>query len=515
MVSFQRRLNPEKIIQILKEDPILVDLLKADSLKRFYYELLGRGFATVVVSQFTQFFYESGIDVIKELGGVVPENCFSYTTIQNIPDNIKNVIGPFAFLGCPLLFEVIIPDGVTEIGNSAFRNCASLKKVLIPKSVTTIGNYAFSNCPNLKEVILPEKFKREAFEFTGNYIFSNTNVTNFTFTSDSLTEAKEDIQKFVDKFGQDTYDEFKKSSQRLKNNKMSADIYTYIKDPGMDKKKLDTILFNLKQKVSGKDTDLTKIQGKYKYIGEGNGYKIYQPLDAVASMNLGVNTGWCTTGRYGHYGDSNFKPSYEEAAKHFGSYIDDGYEFYYFLDAKTMYGLYAVSYNPSSGDITFWDAEDETVKEIPNIPKIKGIPEAFYSEFEIEDDVLITYLRNEEEVYIPENVKEIGQYAFNNKDNLTIVHIPVSMKVIGKGAFENCESLVDVNIPDGVEKIGAEAFKDCPCIEFIDIPDTVTQIGNKAFYGCESFLDVFIPERFKNNINKIFSNAEDIEFDFI
>ena len=470
------------------------------------------GFIDVVVSQFTQFFYENGIDVIEELGGVVPFGCFSHTHITDIPDNIKSIIGPFAFYNCPYITEAIIPDGVTEIGDSAFRNCPSLKKVVIPKSVTRIGTYTFANCDGLKEVILPEKFRGKTFY--GNMFF-NTNFTNFRFISESLTEAKEDIQKFVDKFGQDTYDEFKKSSQRLKNNKMSADIYTYIKDPEMDKKKLDTILFNLKQKVSGKDTDLTKLQGKYKYIGEGNGYKIYQPLDVVASMNLGVNTGWCTTGRFGHYGDSNFKPSYEEAAKHFGAYINDGYEFYYFLDAKTMYGLYAVSYNPSNGDITFWDAEDDMVKDIPNIPKIKGLPEAFYSEFEIEDDVLITYLRNEEEVYIPENVKEIGQYAFNNKDNLTIVHIPDSVKIIGKGAFENCESLEDVNIPDGVEKIETEAFKDCHSIEFIDIPDTVTQIGNKAFYGCDYLLDVFIPERFKNNVNKIFSNAEDIEFDFI
>ena len=46
----------------------------------------------------------------------------------------------------------------------------------------------------------------------------------------SLLESKQDINAFIDKFGQDTYDEFKKSSQRLKNNGYSTDIIKYTKD---------------------------------------------------------------------------------------------------------------------------------------------------------------------------------------------------------------------------------------------------------------------------------------------
>ena len=181
MVTYKWKLNPEKVSKILKDYPYLIDILKTGNLKKFYYELQAQQFGSVVISQFTKLLYESGVDVIKKLGGFVPEGCFAGTSIENIPDNIKSIIGPLAFYNCPYITEAIIPDGVTEIGNSAFRCCSQLKKVVIPKSVTEIGKFAFANCYDLEEVTLPEKFRRETLEYTGNHIFSNTNKIIFNF----------------------------------------------------------------------------------------------------------------------------------------------------------------------------------------------------------------------------------------------------------------------------------------------------------------------------------------------
>lgn len=50
---------------------------------------------------------------------------------------------------------VVIPDGVTSIGDNAFWNCTSLSSVTIPSSVTNIGESAFSYCTNLASIIIP------------------------------------------------------------------------------------------------------------------------------------------------------------------------------------------------------------------------------------------------------------------------------------------------------------------------------------------------------------------------
>ena len=50
------------------------------------------------------------------------------------------------------LTKVIIPEGVTRIGNYAFFHCSNLKSVTIPVGVTTIGNFAFNNCSSLETI---------------------------------------------------------------------------------------------------------------------------------------------------------------------------------------------------------------------------------------------------------------------------------------------------------------------------------------------------------------------------
>ena len=63
---------------------------------------------------------------------------------------IKNNI----LVKCPdkQLTDVIIPDGVTSIGNSAFRGCTSLTNITIPDGVTIIvDSDAFCKCPGLAD----------------------------------------------------------------------------------------------------------------------------------------------------------------------------------------------------------------------------------------------------------------------------------------------------------------------------------------------------------------------------
>ena len=62
---------------------------------------------------------------------------------------------------------MIIPEGVTEIGQLAFGNCASLKTLVLPASVETISAAAFSNCSSLTSV----KFLGGSVERIGSRAF--------------------------------------------------------------------------------------------------------------------------------------------------------------------------------------------------------------------------------------------------------------------------------------------------------------------------------------------------------
>ena len=72
-----------------------------------------------------------------------------------IPDGVTS-IGNEAFYACRGLTSVTIPDGVMSIEDDAFRYCENLTSVTISDSVTSIGDRAFSSCSSLSSVTIPD-----------------------------------------------------------------------------------------------------------------------------------------------------------------------------------------------------------------------------------------------------------------------------------------------------------------------------------------------------------------------
>lgn len=72
---------------------------------------------------------------------------------------------------------------------------------------------------------------------------------------------------------------------------------------------------------------------------------------------------------------------------------------------------------------------------------------------------------------IPNDITEIGDYAFSYCQGITSVAIPNSVKRIGAKAFYNCKGLTTIEIPNSIEYISTDAFDDCNPI-VVEIADT-------------------------------------------
>ncbi len=64
--------------------------------------------------------------------------------------------------------EIVIQNGVTDIGKGAFHDCKNLQKVTIPSTVTWIVCFSFQNCTSLKSISIPSSVRG-----LGHYVFQN------------------------------------------------------------------------------------------------------------------------------------------------------------------------------------------------------------------------------------------------------------------------------------------------------------------------------------------------------
>lgn len=77
-----------------------------------------------------------------------------------------SVISDYTFYGCQKITNVIIPNGVTQIGVKAFMFCISIKRIEIPKGITSILEGTFRHCRSMESVVIPSgvtKIGKEAF----------------------------------------------------------------------------------------------------------------------------------------------------------------------------------------------------------------------------------------------------------------------------------------------------------------------------------------------------------------
>lgn len=95
---------------------------------------------------------------VTTIGESAFSNCKSITSVT-LPNSVTS-ISDYGFYWCINLIDINIPDSITNIGHSAFSGCKKLSSISIPDSVTNIGTSAFMDCISLVNVIIPDSVTR-------------------------------------------------------------------------------------------------------------------------------------------------------------------------------------------------------------------------------------------------------------------------------------------------------------------------------------------------------------------
>ena len=120
-------------------------------------------------------------DGVTSIGNMAFYCCSGLASIT-IPNSVTS-IHDHAFDGCSSLTGITIPESVTRIGNNAFYFCTSLTSVIISGGVKSIGDDAFSRCSDLESIIIPDSVTS-----IGDFAFYEcSDLTNITLPSSIIS----------------------------------------------------------------------------------------------------------------------------------------------------------------------------------------------------------------------------------------------------------------------------------------------------------------------------------------
>lgn len=113
-------------------------------------------------------------------------------------------------------------------------------------------------------------------------------------------------------------------------------------------------------------------------------------------------------------------------------------------------------------------------------------------------------------VIFSEGLEEIGYSAFSG-NNLRYVKFPSTLKLIGKSAFAN-NSITVLDLPEGLEELGFSAFAR-NSIKHLKLPESLSSIGDHCFQENSIFKSIEVPSQIEKLGDYVFSRRYPLEYE--
>ncbi len=324
---------------------------------------------------------------------------YRHTKNVIIGDGVKN-IHPFAFSQCDNLSSVEFGENIESIGAFAFQFCEKLRDVILPHTLTIIGQSAFYKCTSFENITIPDSIRSiETSAFT-----KCDNVKSLIIGRDCMPTSDVIIHGYA--FSDCTSLIEVKVYKNLDTNGCDSGVYPIFQRSGSKEKRVSLFI----------GENVTRI-----------GDEVFRQFRNLNEANIGSNVEyigidafvWCGSLEKLTFGN-------ESAVANDVELRIDAFMWCHQLSNIYIYmNLYT------------------------NASKNYGAP------FRAYDISMPPAALN---IFIGNNVREIGCYVFYLCGMIENIHIGSSVELIGSMAFASCCGVESVFIPKNVKTIADSAF---------------------------------------------------------
>ncbi len=414
--------------------------------------------------------------------------------------------------------DVVVPDGVTSIGNGAFDCCDRLKSVTLPNGLKSIKSVAFQWCKNLERINIPQGVQSIWFDA----FLHCRNLTSITIPNSVKSVYS---NAFNGCTGLKTI--YCQSAQKPKGwyddwlgNCTAEVVWGYksaIEQKSAASEKPKTVYVDEKVPFQRQREKAAKSASAHPEFLIDNGVLLeYSGEDE----NVIIPDGVTSIGKAAFvWGIDTLKSV--SIPKSVTSISDGAFDFCTALQSiKIPAGVIFIGEGAFDGCDGLQTIYCETAQKPVGWDKDwlgnckakvvwgytdtkKDEPKELFAKLTIEEGVLTKYEGDATNVVIPNDVRVIGAHAFQKCTTLKSITIPAGVKSIGNYAFCDCKGLADITIPSGVTAINEGTFSTCESLKSVTLSNSVTSIGKDAFFLCGSLENISITD----NVNSIGSKA--------
>ena len=421
------------------------------------------------------------------------------------------------FDGCTGITSISLPKTLQSINGYVFRNCSKLSEIVVPEGVTTVGEHCFENCTSLTSVSLPTTLK-----VLENHLFNNCNkLESFVF------------QPTMDTVEEHCFDQcLSLKNLRFDDGTSTITLSTVVSMFG------DSPLENM---YVGRNIDYTLIEGKEKEapfynrstltnvtISDKGGVTYLRPYFIYGASTLpGINVPDNVL-EIGMYAFAECSSLEEAVLSKNLSLIDEGLFDQDIalksliipgaVNAVNQYALrgcgalqdlrFEDSTNPLTaaiarsgmgmcGDthlenlyigrnIRYSAADSDGYSPFYNLTSLKNVTFSNAGMVTECNDYLLAGCSTVENLSLPESLVTIGNHTFSDMTTLQYCRMFNNVESVGEYGFAGDVNLTDLTFSKKVKTLRNNLFMNCTSLPLFTVHPAVTSIEDNAFMNCNS-----------------------------